>query len=94
MMDPRNPVFERTSLKPGDFPTLSAMSQGYLTPPSPPGMDSITLGVNDFDSAPAKADVVDPDIQVQCPVSAISPREFDEVSPRWDWDNELNALKD
>lgn len=89
-MDPRNPVFDRTSVKQSDFPALPATSPGYLTPLSPNSLDGITLGVSNPGSA---GNAIDPDILVPCPPSAMSPMVSDECSPRWDWDHELGDLK-
>ncbi|KAJ5172449.1 hypothetical protein N7492_005042 [Penicillium capsulatum] len=89
MMDPRKPVFDRTSVKPSDFPALPVLSPGYITPPSPSGVDSITLGVNNPTFA---GNAIDPDIVIPCTPRALSPMISDGGSPRWDWDNELDGL--
>lgn len=88
-MNPRNPVFDRTSVKQSDFSSLPATSPGYPTPPTPTGLDGITLGVN----SDLGAYRIDQDLIVRCPPSALSPIGSDGGSLRWDWDNELEALK-
>ncbi|KAJ5673843.1 hypothetical protein N7462_009282 [Penicillium macrosclerotiorum] len=94
MMDPLNPVFEQTSSKGSNFSDLSDLSAGCLTPPIPEIIDSLTLEGSLPGPNSEKTTSVDPDIVFQWPVAAMSPiGSDDENSPRWDWDNEFNIIR-
>lgn len=93
-MDPRNPVFAMASLDPNGSAAQSERDHGYLTPPSPGTIESVTFGINPSGlDEPKPSHSMDPDIFIQFPVSTMSPMPSDDGgSPKWDWDNELNAL--
>ncbi|KAJ5113361.1 hypothetical protein N7456_001895 [Penicillium angulare] len=89
MMDPRNPVFGGVSKTVQHIDLQSALS-GYSTPLSPiSGEGILEMSVDE-----RKEHGMDPDIMVSYPLPAMSPIVSDnEGSPKWDWDNELDALK-
>lgn len=89
MMDPKNPVSD--GLSKTDQPTeLRATPSGYSTPLSPMTAE----GVLDIIADERKEHGLDPDILVSYPLPAMSPIASDNgVSPKWDWDHELDALK-
>lgn len=93
MMDPRSPVFDVAQFD-GNVFADQKKGYGYLTPPSQDIAGGVTLDMNITGLVEHKGiGPVDPDIFVQFPVSAISPMSSEEGgSPRWDWDDELNAL--
>lgn len=94
MMDPRNPVFDLAPFNADNFPDFSDTEFGYLTPPTSSSLGNIALNGDHSDyNAHKESQSIDPDILVHYPVSIMSPiASEDGGSPRWDWDNELNAL--
>lgn len=92
MMDPNNPVFSMEYLRSSAAADLQETSLAYMTPPQPVDMHNTSFGGITQEST--QQDPLDPDILLPFPASVMSPMPSDHgVSPRWDWDHEINAMR-